>query len=259
MADASAINLRVVRQGAVRVSEAHVHRSGPGIVCIYVDLHSKRAEKLMVTYGADGPPSLYLVAGPQTLHLDESVPRDLETVVEFPDYVGWEVFSCSDPARYTVALTLVAPEEPTVGAPRHQPGEPMGYINERWVAIDGSVHTEAVYTRKAVGCAVKYRPCIASFVGQMVAEHVVRLHNASLASAFELPPPHDSLEEAQRAAGIWPQEAEPATVRVPSGPAPGMPSVMQPQGSSLPPAEIGQPAAVTGGRGKPCGCGKAAP
>lgn len=30
----------------------------------------------------------------------------------------------------------------------------------------------------------------------------------------DLPPPHDSQEEAQRAAGIWPQEAEPATVRV---------------------------------------------
>lgn len=30
----------------------------------------------------------------------------------------------------------------------------------------------------------------------------------------DLPPPFDSQEEAQRAAGIWPQEAEPATVRV---------------------------------------------
>lgn len=30
----------------------------------------------------------------------------------------------------------------------------------------------------------------------------------------DLPPPHDSQEEAQRAAGIWPQKAEPATVLV---------------------------------------------
>lgn len=36
----------------------------------------------------------------------------------------------------------------------------------------------------------------------------------NLALGYNLPPPHDTLEEAQRAAGIWPQEAEPATVRV---------------------------------------------
>lgn len=117
MTDPSAINLRIVRQGAVRVNAAYAHRRALGIVCIYVDLHSKHTEKPMATYGADGPPSLYLGAGPHTLHLDESVPRDLETVVEFTDYVGWEVFSCSDPARYTVALTLVAPEQPNLETP----------------------------------------------------------------------------------------------------------------------------------------------
>ena len=79
-----------------------------------------------------------------------------------------------------------------------------------------------------------------------------------------LPPPFDSQEEAQRAAGIWPQEAEPATVRVPSGRAAGMSSVMQPQGSSLRPGclpanTFPRAADQGGGCGKPCGCKKAAP
>ncbi len=41
----------------------------------------------------------------------------------------------------------------------------------------------------------------------------LRKLSAQAASAPDLPPPFDSQEEAQRAAGIWPQEAEPATVR----------------------------------------------
>lgn len=56
----------------------------------------------------------------------------------------------------------------------------MSHINERWVAIDGSVYTEEAYLRQVAGGEVKYRPGIAFNVGQMVAEHMVRLHNASL-------------------------------------------------------------------------------
>lgn len=138
----------------------------------------------------------------------------------------------------------------------------MTHLTERWTVIDGSVYTEEAYLRQVAGGEVKYRPGIAFNVGQMVAEHMVRLHNASLLGDLELdlppdvmaslladlrnpahvllvhrsaalPPPHDSLEEAQRAAG--------------------MSSVMQVQGSSLRPVEIR--AAVVAP--KPCcGCRK---
>lgn len=117
MTDTYAINLRILRHGAVLVNEAYAHRSAPGIVCINVDLHSKYAEKLMVMHQAGRAPRLYLGAGPATLKVNDSVPRDTGTIIEFTDYVGWQVFSCSDPARYTVALTLVAPEESVASMP----------------------------------------------------------------------------------------------------------------------------------------------
>ena len=174
----------------------------------------------------------------------------------------------------------------------------MSHINERWVAIDGSVYTEEAYLRQVAAGEVKYRPGIAFNVGQMVAEHMVQTHNAWLeqmsvelsteelvalaigghvvldgnivagpapASAVDLPPPHDSLGEAQRAAGMSIGVRDGATgMRVyvngvllhdSQAAAPGMSSVMQSQGSSLRPVEIGQ--AVVAAAPKPCcGCRK---
>lgn len=104
------VTLRVTSQGAVRVNAAHVHREAPGIVCIYVDLHSKRVEAPMVGGGDSQPPTLYFTGGEHALHLDETKPHDSMTIVEFPDYVGWHVFACSGPARYTLGVVLVAPE-----------------------------------------------------------------------------------------------------------------------------------------------------
>lgn len=116
MPDHAAINLRILRQGAIIVDGARAHRAATGIVCVNLSLISKYAENPMFDHQDGKPPRLHLCAGAQTLKVHENVPRDMETVIEFTDYVGWQVFSCSDPARYTVALTLVAPEGGAVSA-----------------------------------------------------------------------------------------------------------------------------------------------
>lgn len=105
------VTLRITQQGAVRVNAAHIDREAPGIACIYVDLHSKRAAQPMVGSGEGEPPTLYFTADANTLHLDETKPRDSMTAVEFPEYVGWTVFACDGPARYTLGVVLVAPED----------------------------------------------------------------------------------------------------------------------------------------------------
>ena len=102
--DTKPVALHIIEQGAVRVNCAYVHREAPGIVCIYVDLHSKRA--WLSAAGGD-PPCLYLDANEHTLHVDESVPRNAMTLVELPEYAGWDVFACDGPARYTLAVVLV--------------------------------------------------------------------------------------------------------------------------------------------------------
>lgn len=102
--------IRVADQGAVRVNAAHIYRSAEGIVCIYLDMHSKRVVMDCTSSSDDDPPRIYLSADENTLHLDKTQPRNKLTEVEFVDFVGWRVFA-SDSARYTIAVCLVAPDE----------------------------------------------------------------------------------------------------------------------------------------------------
>lgn len=110
MDDPKPVELRITQHGAVRVNAASVYREAPGIVCIYVDMHSKYVEQPMVGGGDGEPPTLYFTPGEHALHLDESKPRDSMTIVDFPEYVGWSVFACDGPARYALGVVLVAPE-----------------------------------------------------------------------------------------------------------------------------------------------------
>ena len=106
------VAIRVTLQGSVRVNAAHLHKAGDGIAAVYVDLHSKRAELACTGSGDDEPPSITLWANDDTLHLDESQPKDSPTTFDFPEYLGWRVFAADGPGRYTLAVCLVAPEAP---------------------------------------------------------------------------------------------------------------------------------------------------
>jgi len=104
--------MRITTQGAVMVGGASVWRDYGDCLLVYVDLHSKRA-KLSCTIGGDDDsgPGVCLEADDNTLDLDESKPVDSETMIEFPELKGWSVFAADGPARYTLALTLLAPED----------------------------------------------------------------------------------------------------------------------------------------------------
>ena len=101
------VALRIVNQGAVLVNSACIWREADDIVCIYVDLSSKRAEVVCTGSSPIYPPSVYLGANEETLHLDEEKPRDAIAIIEFPDYIGWRVFATSGPVRYTLGVVLV--------------------------------------------------------------------------------------------------------------------------------------------------------
>lgn len=102
--------MKIRSQGAVQVNAATVERSADGIACISVDLNSKYAAVFGTSSGHNQlPPTVILGADDRTLYLDPTKSADSLTIVEFPDYPGWEVFCCSDVGRYTLSLVLVAP------------------------------------------------------------------------------------------------------------------------------------------------------
>lgn len=101
--------MRVTLQGAVEVNFAVVKRDYGDCLLAYVDLHSKHAILDCVGSSDVDGPILYLVADENTQNIDEKKPRDSVTVIEFHEHKRWRVF-CANISRYTISITLVAPE-----------------------------------------------------------------------------------------------------------------------------------------------------
>lgn len=104
------VPMLVTAQGAVRVNAATVERDYGDCLLVCVDLHSKRAVLDCTLSGDDEGPSVYLSADEHTMHLDATAPCIAATVLEFYTYKGWRVFCAGGPSRYTLALTLLAPD-----------------------------------------------------------------------------------------------------------------------------------------------------
>lgn len=102
--------MRVVTQGAVRVGSATVARDYGDCLLVYVDMISKHAQVEYTNWGADEGPSVSLVADAATLNVYDQVMREKATCIEFQTLKGWQVFSATGPDRYTMTLTLIAPD-----------------------------------------------------------------------------------------------------------------------------------------------------
>lgn len=107
------VKMKLVTRGAVRVNRAHIHRKSHDIVCIYVDLRSKYIKVGGACQLLDDGPGVCLEATPESLRTHR---RDVDTVITFPEYVGWSVFS-AEAGTDTVSVTLVK-DGPLVLVPR---------------------------------------------------------------------------------------------------------------------------------------------
>jgi len=110
-ADIIDVAVRIVQQGVVRVQSARLYRRRPGVACICVDMRSKYARLSSIGGGDEASPSLMLAADARTLKLDTTKPKAMDTMVEFPEYIGWSVFAAEGAGRYTLRVCLVAPDE----------------------------------------------------------------------------------------------------------------------------------------------------
>lgn len=108
-------------QGEIRTHDkqplGHIHRKGQGVVCIYFSLISKRAVFSGAYECDDRGPLVELYADEETLHVDDSK-KGTSTLILFPEYVGWSVFSGSV-SKSTLRLVLVSPNRspPAIATP----------------------------------------------------------------------------------------------------------------------------------------------
>lgn len=94
--------VKIVEQGSPRVDVdgGLVLRRGDGVAAVIVELHSKRC-----AVDAHGP-ELFLRATPESLHLDEGQPREKDTVIELPDFAGWNVW-LAEVSKRTLCVCLI--------------------------------------------------------------------------------------------------------------------------------------------------------
>lgn len=101
------MNIRIDQQGAPMLNgHTAIHRSGKGIVALDIGMRSKHCIVGGTIGGDNDPPGVIIEAIEESLHLNESVPRDAMTVVSFPDYPNWRIW-CAECSRYTLAVCLV--------------------------------------------------------------------------------------------------------------------------------------------------------
>ena len=103
------IRCAVKHKGAPIINGGYVHEIGKNIVALEIDLKSKYCEVSCSFGGSDGTCGVYINANERSLHLNEKVNRDEPTVIEFTDFVGWDVFACGI-GRYTLRVCLTRKE-----------------------------------------------------------------------------------------------------------------------------------------------------
>lgn len=98
--------LRRIRQGAVIANHAVIVAKNKNLAAIHIDLKSKYCEG----HGAsidDGVPVVYLEATKESIKLKKGVSILFDTIVSFPEFKGWKMFSATRAGRYTINVTLI--------------------------------------------------------------------------------------------------------------------------------------------------------
>jgi hypothetical protein len=109
--DPELVKMNIVQHGAVGVNRSFYYRKAAGVVCIEIDLHTKRA--IAEAWEIDGGfSSIHFNTKKDTINLDGMYDTTVSTIIEFPDHKGWEVWMFTEPGRYTARLVLCAPHVP---------------------------------------------------------------------------------------------------------------------------------------------------
>jgi hypothetical protein len=100
------IKLEIPVQGAPIVNYAHVCEVGENIVAIEIDMMSKYCEVDAFVGGSVGECGIYIGTNSHSLKLNKNVVSSAPTLVEFPQFNGWHVFSAHI-GRYNVSVCLI--------------------------------------------------------------------------------------------------------------------------------------------------------
>lgn len=98
------LKYELVRQGTPLLKEAYIMAESNSVVAIQINMRSKRCR--VYAWGSDenSMPNILIDSTEESLHLHPENKGD--TIIEFPQYKGWEVWSATI-AKYSLYLCLV--------------------------------------------------------------------------------------------------------------------------------------------------------
>lgn len=101
------IKCKILHQGAPVINGASVREISKRIIAIEVDMKSKYCDIDSYEPGGDDEPcGLYIIANKESLNLNKKAKLNEPTYIQFPQFVGWSIFSANT-SRYTVRVCLI--------------------------------------------------------------------------------------------------------------------------------------------------------
>lgn len=100
------VSFTIKRHGAPIVNSVYIREISKNIAAIEIDMKSKYCEIDYALGGSDGSCGIHITADDRSRHLNDLVNRGEPTIIEFTDFKGWDVFSCSS-GRYTLKICLI--------------------------------------------------------------------------------------------------------------------------------------------------------
>ncbi|MFA6355403.1 MAG: hypothetical protein WCW65_03190 [Candidatus Paceibacterota bacterium] len=100
------LKIEIEQQGAPVVNCGWILKEYKDVATVEIDMRSKYCEYECSIGGSDGTCGIGIGTSERSLYLDESKPREHSTIINFPQFVGWNIFAVVS-SRYTVAICFV--------------------------------------------------------------------------------------------------------------------------------------------------------
>lgn len=99
------VKIKVTGSKRVQINGAIAIEETPDVILISVDFKTKYA-KVMCVIGTERGAEFFLEKDSSENKSNKQISY---TILKFPEYIGWNVFSMNEITRYTLRLTLISP------------------------------------------------------------------------------------------------------------------------------------------------------
>ena len=103
------VKIKLKNRGEPVINRGVIREVNENLIAIEIDLKSKWCEVSCTTGGNGDIIGIYIDATTKSTNLRKGAKVDEPTVIDLPDFTGWDVFTCHV-SRYTLRICLIKSE-----------------------------------------------------------------------------------------------------------------------------------------------------